>query len=119
MRSRQPSTGPPVQTAILCWTTRTRVCYNSDMLVAASVLERVIQSRQDRLSPEVARFILSLSFAPEDERRCQELSSKAHDGALAEDEKAELDDLLTANDLLIILKSKARTAIGQSSSSAA
>jgi hypothetical protein len=83
------------------------------MLSSSSVLERVIQSGQERLSPEVARFIPSLSFAPADRERSEDLSKKAQSGSLSEDEKAELDDLLTTNDLLMILKSTARITLKQ------
>jgi hypothetical protein len=89
------------------------------MLSSSSVLERVIQSRQDGLSAEVARFILSLSFSPADQHRCQELSEKAQTDLLSEEEKAELDDLLTTNDLLMILKSNARLKLHQAPPSAA
>jgi|tagenome__1003787_1003787.scaffolds.fasta_scaffold19225854_2 hypothetical protein len=89
------------------------------MLSSPSVLERVIQSRQEALSEEVARFILSLGFSAADQQRCDELSIKAQSGSLSPSEKDELDDILTTNDLLMILKSKARLSLKQRPPSAA
>jgi len=89
------------------------------MLHAPSALERILQNRQEGISAEVARFILSLSFSAADQKRCHELSEKAQDGMLTESEKAILDDLLTANDVLMILKSSARLQLKQAPPSAA
>ena len=89
------------------------------MLSSPSVLERVIQSRRDAMSEEVARFILSLAFSAADQQRSEELSLKAQSGALSQTEKDELDDLLTTNDLLMILKSNARLTLQQHPPSAA
>jgi hypothetical protein len=89
------------------------------MLSTPSVLERVIQSRRENLSAEVAKFILSLSISPSDQLKSRELSEKAQLGALTDVEKAELDDLLTTNDVLMILKSSARVMLKQAPPSAA
>jgi hypothetical protein len=89
------------------------------MLSTPSVLERVIQSRRDNLSEEVARFILSLSISPSDQLKSRELSEKSQLGTLTDAERAELDDLLTTNDVLMILKSSARVTLKQAPPSAA
>jgi hypothetical protein len=89
------------------------------MLASSSVLERVIQAQQGGLSFEVAKFILSLSFPVSDVKRSRELSEKAQMGSLTEAEKAELDDLLTTNDVLMILKSSARLRLKHTPPSAA
>jgi hypothetical protein len=77
----------------------------------ASALERIIQPREGTLSADLATYILQLDFPPQDQARYQDLSAKAQEGALSDDEKAELDDLLTANDVLAILQSKARVSL--------
>ncbi len=81
------------------------------MSSSLSVLERVIQSRQKSLSVEVAQFILSLAFSSEDQQRSEYLSNKSQAGTLSESEEAELDELVTTNDLLTILKSQARLSL--------
>ena len=57
---------------------------------------------------DVANYFLKLNFATKDHARYRKLSKKAQDGSLTENETAELDDLLTANDILMILQSQAR-----------
>jgi hypothetical protein len=88
------------------------------MILKPSALERIVQSFERELSPDFARKLLALHFSPADHARAQELSQKAQLGALRADEEAELDDLLTANDVLIILQSKARIALNQKPSAA-
>lgn len=78
------------------------------MAYQASAVVRILQPPEGNLPAEMAEYILSLKFPPEDHARYYELSLKAQDGALTSDETAELEDLLTANDVLILLQSKAR-----------
>ena len=80
-------------------------------MVQASAIERIIQPSQGSLSEELASYILQLDFPPQDHRRYLELSEKAQEGTLSSDEQSELDDLLTANDVLAILQSKARVSL--------
>jgi hypothetical protein len=77
----------------------------------ASALERILQPAEGDLAPEVAEYVLRLQFSPNDHARYQELSLKAQDGSLTADERAELEDLLTANDVLNLLQSKARLSL--------
>lgn len=63
------------------------------------------------LSPEHARYVLSLKFTEAEQARCQKLSYKAQEGALTPREQHELDRLLMANSFLIVLKSKARRSL--------
>jgi hypothetical protein len=81
------------------------------MLHQASALERIIQPGEGTLPAEVAAYILRLDFPPADHSRYEALSLKAQEGALTAEEKADLDDLLTANDVLAILQSKARMSL--------
>ena len=72
-----------------------------------SALERVFGIADADLPPDLARYLLSLAFPPQDHARYEELSRKAQDGGLTASKDAKLDDLLTANDVLTILRSKA------------
>ena len=77
------------------------------------LLERVIRPQQGDLSPDLAAFILKLDFSPADHARYEALSYKVQHGAMAPEERAELDDFLAVDTLLSILQSKARVALKQ------
>jgi hypothetical protein len=70
------------------------------------------------MSSELARHVLSLEFSESDHARYAELSAKARDGSLSTDERAELEEFLIVNNLLAILKSKARVSLLQHSPAA-
>jgi hypothetical protein len=73
----------------------------------STILEHVIDPRRGDLPEEVARFFLSLDFPPADPERYAELSAKAQEGTLSEEEQAALDDSLNVNDSLTIIQAKA------------
>lgn len=78
---------------------------------SAAILSRVINREPADLSLEAARSLLRLDFPAADHARVSELSSKARDGALTDDERDELDEYIRVADLLAILQSKARRSI--------
>ena len=63
------------------------------------------------LPAEFATYLLKLDFPPEDHARYELLSKKAQQGQLTDSERADLEDLLIANDVLTILQSKARASL--------
>jgi hypothetical protein len=79
----------------------------------SSTLQRILEADRGTFSAQLAEYLLTLDFTPQEKSRYRELSEKAQEGALSEDEKVELDDLLTANDVLMILQSKARLSLRQ------
>jgi len=79
--------------------------------IEAAILQRVIEPKKAGLSPEAARFLLSLDFPESDHARMAELSSKASDGTLSHIEEEELDGYLHISDLLALLQSKARVSL--------
>ncbi len=81
----------------------------------SSVLERLLRPSEGGLPLDFARQLLQLDFSAEDQARYQELSEKSQLGALNNVEKQELDDLLTANDVLTILQTKAQSSLEQAS----
>ncbi|HZL37689.1 MAG TPA: hypothetical protein VFC78_20395 [Tepidisphaeraceae bacterium] len=83
------------------------------MLADVAILDRVLNSQRGNLSPELARHILSLDFPPVDHARYAALSDKAQAGTLAPSERAELEDYLNVNDLLLIMKAKAQASLRQ------
>lgn len=83
------------------------------MLNGTDILESLIEPEQGNFSPDLARYILSLKFSPEQQARFEELSYKAQESALSPEEERGLDSFLSANTLLIILKSKATRSLDQ------
>src|SRR5438105_12503541 len=100
-----------------CVASVARVSYDVCMLIKHSALERVFAAFDD-LPAEFARKLLSLDFSQAEHARCNELSEKVQLGQLTEQERMELDDLLTANDVLMILHTKARISLDKKSSAA-
>lgn len=66
------------------------------------------------LSPDAARSLLRLQFSDEDKGRMDELADKARQGALSIAEQAEIENYERVNNLLGILKSKARRSLKES-----
>jgi hypothetical protein len=79
----------------------------------ASILARVIQSDERELSPEIARYLISIKLPPTDEARVNELSAKARAGSLSESESSELDSYLHIGSLLGVMQSRARRVLAQ------
>jgi hypothetical protein len=88
------------------------------MLATHSALERLLRPGEGDLPVDFARRILALDFSAADQARYRELSEKSQLGQLTDDERIELDDLLTANDVLTILRAKAQTSLNRTSSAA-
>ncbi len=82
------------------------------------ILSRIISPKRGNLSPELAKYILSLDFPPKDHARYEALSAKAQEGILSEREAAELDEFLSANAVLMVLQSKARVSLAKQSPAA-
>ncbi len=82
----------------------------------ASILVRILQADEREITPDVARYLLSMRLPGEDEERVNELSSKARAGSLTVGEEQELDSYLHIGTQLAILQSKARQFLQHSSS---
>ena len=83
-----------------------------------NILEHVINPKKGDLAADLARYILSLDFPEADQVRFQNLSVKAQEGMLTDEERAELEDFLNINDFLTIVQSKARASLAERSSPA-
>ncbi len=82
----------------------------------AEIWNRTIQPENGSLSPEAAKALLELRLPPEDISRVNELSAKAQDGSIAEDESRELDNYLNVGRTIELLKAKARRSLRENSS---
>ena len=60
------------------------------------------------IPPDFAKRLLAIKFSEAQQARYRLLAEKAQLDQLSDDERVELDEILTANDLLTILHAKAR-----------
>jgi hypothetical protein len=74
----------------------------------AAILARVIEADQSEMTPDVARYLLSMRLPRADGARVDELSAKARAGTLTDPETAELDSYLHIGSLLAVMQSRAR-----------
>ena len=77
----------------------------------SSALERLVDPPKGGFSPELAQHLLQLDFSAKDQALYRRLRAKTQEGKLTSKEKATLDDLLMAADVLAILQSKARISL--------
>ncbi|HKB03132.1 MAG TPA: hypothetical protein VKD90_12980 [Gemmataceae bacterium] len=73
-----------------------------------AILARLLGNGRGKMSPTLARYILTLGFGPEDQARMAELAERNQEGRLAAAEREELFGYVSAGDLLALLQSKAR-----------
>jgi hypothetical protein len=83
----------------------------------AAILARIIQTDERELTPDAARYLLSMRLPSSDEDRVNELSAKARAGSLTEAEGRELDSYLHIGSLLAVMQSKARLLLKHAPSS--
>jgi hypothetical protein len=81
------------------------------MLRRLNLLEQVINSGTERMTPELARYFLTLDFPAESHARYAQLATKAQEGSLSKGEQAELEEFLSVNSFLTIIQSKARVSL--------
>ena len=74
----------------------------------ATILTRMVQAGDPELTPEAARYWLSMKLPSVDEERVDELSAIARAGSLTASEKQELESYLHVGIFLGIMQSKAR-----------
>jgi len=73
----------------------------------------LIQAQQRDISPEIARYLLSIEFGETDRERLQYLADGSQAGALTPAEQAEFDSYLHVGNVLAVMQSKARVILGQ------
>ena len=84
-----------------------------------SIIEGVIGAGSEPLTPDAARYLLSLRFSEAQKDLFDELSDKAQRGTLSAAEQDDLDEFLRIETLLIVLKAKARRLLSTGSQPAA
>src|SRR5437764_10208 len=76
-----------------------------------TIFARLLEGEKAILSPELARYVLTLGFGEADQARMGDLAERNQEGKLSEEEKRELDGYVKAGHLLALLHSKARKAL--------
>jgi hypothetical protein len=79
----------------------------------ADILARVFRPEEADMSEDAARSLLKLTFSAEDRERMDALAAKAREGSLSDEEVLELENYERVNNLLGIMKSKARRCLKQ------
>jgi hypothetical protein len=77
----------------------------------SEIWNRTIQPEVGDLSPAAAREFLRLQLRDDDVKRAKELSAKANEGTLNQEEQQELDYYLNVGRALEFLKAKARLSL--------
>ena len=76
-----------------------------------AILARLLENGRCKMSPTLARYILTLGFGPEDQARMADLAERNQDGRLGPAEREELFAYVRAGHMLALLHSKARKAL--------
>lgn len=79
----------------------------------SNIFDRRMEPQRGDFSPEHAKYVLGLKFTKGQLARYNKLASRHNDGLLDEEELAELDALVNANMILILLQAKARLSLKQ------
>jgi len=79
----------------------------------AAIWARLMQAQRDALSPEVAEYLLSIEFGESDRAQMRQLAERSESGTLTDEEQIEFDSYLHVGNLLAVLQSKARVALGR------
>ena len=75
------------------------------------ILARAIDPARPDFSVEAARSISKIDFAPDDHAKMRLLAAKARNGTLTNEDRMALENYERVNNLLGILRSKARRSI--------
>lgn len=94
--------------------------YNEGMSTASlptqsEIMARTLDEQPEGLSPEAARYFLSLQLTAGDTQRANELAEKARQGTLTPAEERALDEYRRCLRFMDIIKLKARLALKQAS----
>jgi len=76
-----------------------------------AIWARLIQAPKAAISPEAARYLISIDFSDADHARMQELMEKSNEGTLTSEESAELNGYVNIANVLSVMHSRARVAL--------
>jgi hypothetical protein len=84
----------------------------------ADIFERLVQPDSGDFSPDLAQYVLSMRFAPDQVTRYEDLASRAQEDKLSAEDRRELEAYVQANAILGMMKAKARRSLVQNTSAA-
>ena len=87
--------------------------HSANLNLEPVIWARLLEARQRDISPELARYLLSIEFTQGDRQRISHLAERCSSGTLTPDEEAEYDSYLHVANVLAIMQSKARVALGE------
>ena len=87
--------------------TQTDLTNKSDI----AIFGRLLSNPKGNMSPELARYVLTLGFTDTDQSRMRELAARNQQGGLSGEEHEELMSYVKAGHLLALVHSKARQAL--------
>jgi len=76
-----------------------------------AIFGRLLSNHKGKMSPALARYVLTLGFDSKDQERICDLVDRNQRGNLSNDERDELMNFVKAGHLLALLHSKARQAL--------
>jgi hypothetical protein len=76
-----------------------------------AIWARLTQAPHEPISPDAARYLLSIQFGETDHTRMQELMERSQEGTLAPEEADELDGYVNITNFLSVMHSRARLAL--------
>ena len=76
-----------------------------------AIFGRLLNNSKGNMSPELARYVLTLGFTEADQSRMRELAASNQRGGLSGEERQELMSYVKAGHLLALIHSKARKAL--------
>ena len=79
----------------------------------AAVWARLMRAQKSQLSPEAAEYLLSIEIPENDRKRMEQLAERSEAGTLTEEERAEFEGYRHVGNLLAVMQSKARVALGR------
>ena len=82
-----------------------------EKLTETEIWSRTIQPEQGTLPPEAAQALLKLKLTADDLARVNELSAKAQEGTITDEEERQLDNYLNVGRALELIKAKARLSL--------
>ena len=82
------------------------------------IFEQLVRPQDGGFSPELAQYVLTITFTAEQLARYEDLAERVQRQELSPDEKDELDAFVSANSILTVLKAKARRSLLQNTSAA-
>jgi hypothetical protein len=72
----------------------------------------LLETQKRAISPELARYLLSMEFGESDRERIEYLAERCSAGTLTAAEEAEYDSYLHVGNVLAVMQSKARAVLG-------